>query len=142
MLAADATAAVGTDMVAAPTGGGAAQQSICIYGPKDQSGSSQAFVFALGVVYPDQATADAVQPDQLAATYRQFAVTDAHTVPNVGDKAVEFKATSQSGGNGIAIFVFRANVLMMIAIGPTNDSNKIETLAKAAVSNLDKAPKS
>lgn len=137
--ASDATAAVGgTEMVAATTGAAAGQQSLCIYGPKDSSSSSQAGVFVLAVVYPDQSTADAVSPEQLAAAYQVTGVANAKVVNGIGDKAVEYTATTQSGG-GMAIFVFRRNVLLMIAVSPSGDSTKMETLARVAVSNLDKS---
>ena len=53
-------------------------------------------------------------------------------VQGIGDKAFEYTATSSSGG-GIAIFVFKANVVLMIALSPTTDSAKVEALARAAV---------
>lgn len=138
--ASDASTAVGTQMAAMPGGGGAGQQSLCIYGPQDTSSGNSAGIFVMAVVYPDQATADAVSPEQVAAMFRVSGVTDAKVVSNIGDKAVEYQATTQSG-SGLAIFVFRANVLVMISLEP-GDSTKIEALARVAVSNLDKAPTS
>lgn len=136
--ASDATAAVGgTEMAALPSGTGAGQQSLCIYGPKDTSSGSSAGVFVLAVVYPDQSTADAVSPEQLAAAYQVTGVANAKVVNGIGDKAVEYSASTQAGG-GMAIFVFRANVLLMIAVSPAGDSSKIEAVARAAVTNLDK----
>ena len=93
-------------------------------------------------VYPDARTADAVDAQQLAAAFGgQYGITgvsNAKVVTGIGDKAVEYTATSASGG-GMGIFVFKANVVMFIIVSPATDSAKLETLARACVANFDKA---
>ena len=104
----------------------------CIYG----SSESSAGVFVYAQVYPDTTTADAVQPDQIATILAgQLGVANAHSVSGIGDKAFEYTATG-SGENGIAIFVFKANVVMMIVVNPTTNSASVEQLARTAVSRL------
>jgi hypothetical protein len=77
-----------------------------------------------------------VQPDQVAAALAgQMGITNSHSVTGIGDKAFEYTATG-SAGAGIAIFVFKANVVMMIAVDPTSTSGTIEQLARTAVSRL------
>src|SRR5207245_7945025 len=103
--------------------------SIRVYGSSYGSTS----VFVLAQVYPDTTTADSISPEQMAAVMNgQMGVTNAKSVQGIGDKAFEYTATSSSGG-GIAIFVFKANVVLMIALSPTTDSAKVEALARAAV---------
>jgi hypothetical protein len=128
----EASAAVGAPMTNLGSTGGVQIPGACIYGA---SGSSDA-VFVFAQVYPDTTTADAVQPDTVAAALAgRLGVTNAHTVNGIGDKAFEYGATGTAGG-GIAIFVFRYNVVMMIAVDPTSDSGKVEQLARNAVSRL------
>ena len=138
-------------MTKAPTGAaGASTASICIYGSQT-SDSNQAGVLIISSVYADASTADAIQTDQVAAGLAaQFGVTgvaEAKVLNGIGDKAVEYKATKANGG-GVGIFVFRANVVMFIIVSPADQTQqtldalpgKVETLAKSAVSNLDKTP--
>ncbi len=56
-------------------------------------------------------------------------------VTGIGDKAFEYTASTQQGG-GIAIFVFKANVVIMIVMSPSQDSNAIELVARTAVGRL------
>lgn len=105
---------------------------LCVYGA---SGSTSS-VFVFAQVYPDATAANAVQPDQVAAALAgQLGVSNAHSVKGIGDKAFEYTASGSAGG-GIAIFVFRYNVVMMIAVDPTSDPSKIEQLARNAVGRL------
>jgi hypothetical protein len=105
---------------------------LCVYGA---SGSSSS-VFVFAQVYPDATTADNVQPDQLAAVLAgQLGVTNAHSVQGIGDKAFEYSASGSAGG-GMAIFVFRYNVVMMLAVDPTSNPSTIEQLARTAVGRL------
>ena len=90
-------------------------------------------MFVLAQVYPDTTTADSISPEQMAAVMNgQMGVANARSVQGIGDKAFEYTATSSSGG-GIAIFIFKANVVLMIAVSPTTDSAKVEALGRAAV---------
>jgi hypothetical protein len=131
VTAEEASAAVGTP-VTSLAGAGVQIPGACIYGA---SGSSSA-VFIFAQVYPDSAAANAVQPDQMAAAFAsQFGVSNAKTVNGIGDKAFEYTATGSAGG-GIAIFVFKYNVIMWIIVDPASDPSVIERLARTAVSRL------
>jgi hypothetical protein len=143
MSADDASAAAGSPVTNLGAGSGAQVPGACIYGPPVSStpGASPptntATVFIFAQVYPDASTADAVQPDQIAAALGgQFGVTNAHAVSGIGDKAFEYTATSSGGGGGIAIFVFKYNVVMLVAVEPTSDASAVEQLARTAVSKL------
>ena len=134
----DASAALGTPVTNLAAQGGSSIPGACFYG--SQGSSAGMLVFAQA--YPDATTADAVSPDQMAAIYRgAYGISNAKSVTGIGDKAFEYTATSnQSGSGGIAIFVFKANVLLMIFMSGSKDSTKdsanIEALAKAAVGRL------
>ena len=143
----DATAAAGSPMANLAASGGVQIPGACIYGPPISSTpnssppASTTTVFILAQVYPDAATADAVQPDQIAAALAgQIGVANAHQVSNIGDKAFEYTATSSGGGSGTAIFVFKYNVVILIAVEPTTNSNAVEQLARTAVSKLVVSP--
>jgi hypothetical protein len=56
-------------------------------------------------------------------------------VSGIGDKAFEYTASGSAGG-GIAIFVFKSNVVMLIAVDPTSTPSAIEQLARTAVGRL------
>ena len=129
VTAAEASAAAGSTVTNLSAGAGTQTPGICVYGSSDGASS----VFVLAQVYPDTTTADSISPEQMAAVMNgQMGVTNAKAVQGIGDKAFEYTATSSSGG-GIAIFVFKANVVLMIALSPTTDSAKVEALARAAV---------
>lgn len=87
-----------------------------------------------GEVLPDKTAADAVQPQQLAASFNPaYGITNAKTLSNIGDKAVEYTISS-SGQTGTVIFAFKANVvLMMILVPAPSDTTNVESLAKGAV---------
>jgi hypothetical protein len=86
--------------------------------------------------YPDATTADAISPQQIAAAINSGSgVTNAKSVSGIGDKAVEYSITT-GGGNGIVIFVFKSNVVVMVAVTPATSSTAIEQLAKTAVGRL------
>jgi len=94
-------------------------------------------VIVYAQVLADQAAADAMQPDQIiAALGGQVGVSNAKTVTGIGDKAFEYTSNSTTSGAGVAIFVFRYNVVLMIVMGPSTDSNAIEAMAKAAVDRI------
>lgn len=151
----DASDATGTPLTQLPGGAGASQVSICLFGSQPnaqnpQPSPSQAGVLIIAEVYADTNAAEAVQSDQVAAALgAQFGVTGVGTakvVTGIGDKAVEYSAT-RAGGGGFGIFVFRSNVVMFIVVSPADQTQKtldalpgkVEILAKAAVTGLDKA---
>ena len=119
------------------TQSGASIPGFCFYA--DTSGTKNVSVFIYAQTYSDTTAADAVQPDQIAAAFAgRIGVTNAHVVTGIGDKAFEYTATSGSG-SGVAIFVFKSNVVMMIAIDPESDPKKVENLANDALGNLKTA---
>ncbi len=129
--ATDASTAVGTTVT--NLAGGASVPGACFYASSD--GSSGVLIFAQA--YPDATTADNVQPNQMAAAFQaQYGITNARSVAGIGDKAFEYTVSSQTGSPGIAIFVFKTNIVMFILMTPSTDSNKIEALARTAVGNL------
>ena len=143
----EASAAVGTRVVNLGAQGGVAVPGACFYtNPTPSPNPDGTFpspppsagLLVFGQAYPDASTADAVQPNQLAAGYASlYGISNAHEVKGIGDKAFEYSATSsQSGSNGIAIIVFKSNVLLFIIMSPSSDSTKIEALASAAVGRL------
>lgn len=75
------------------------------------------------------------RPAAGVVTFRGPLLTNAHSVNGIGDRAFEYSASGTAGG-GIAIFVYRYNVVMMIAVDPTSDSSTVEQLARTAVSRL------
>lgn len=132
VTAADASTAVGTTV--ANAAGAASFPGGCFYTSSD--GAAGVFVFTQ--VEPDATAADNVDPNQITASFAGiYGIKNAHQVSGIGDKAFEYTATSsQSNSNGIAIFVFKANVLLFIVMSPSTDSAKIEALAQTAVSRL------
>ncbi len=114
-----------TSTAGAPTG-------VCIYANTE----SQAAIIVFAQTYPSQSSADAVSADQVATALNNgYGVSNAKPVEGIGDKAVEY-TLSTSGPQGLAIFVFKDNVVMMIALAPGSDASKIEALAKTAVTRL------
>lgn len=113
---------------------GVAIPGACFYG-QTTGGSAGVFVYAQ--VYPDASAAGSVDANTLAAALggRVTGVTNAKVLTGIGDKAVEYSA-SGAGGNGVAILVFKANVVMMIVVDPAPDPTKAEDLARTAVSRL------
>jgi hypothetical protein len=110
---------------------------LCLYGLNSAS-NAQNGLLILGQSYPDAATAQAVQPDQLSSLYSQFyGISNARSVSGIGDKAFEYNTTSTAGGTpGAAIFAFKSNILLMIILSPASDTTGVESLAKTALSRL------
>lgn len=128
----EASAAVGSPLTNLAATSPVQIPGACIYGA---SGSSSTVV-VYAQVYPDATAANAVQPDQVAAALAgQVGVTNAHSVNGIGDKAFEYTATGTAGG-GVAIFVFKYNVVMMLLVDPTTNSATVEQLARTAVGRL------
>jgi hypothetical protein len=126
----EASSALGTTVTSQA---GVTIPGACFYGSSD--GSTSVFVFAQS--YPDSTTADQVSPDQMALAFKGlYGVANAKSVSGIGTKAFEYAATSASGSPGIAIFVFKANVILFIVMNPSTDSKAVETMAKTAVSRL------
>lgn len=134
---AEASAAVGSTVTNLAASGGASIPGACIYTGQDSAGN-QLSVFVFAQTYPDTTTADSISPDQVAAMLNgQYGVSNAKAVTGIGDKAFEYTTTSAaSSGTGEAIFVFKANVVLMILISPSTDSTKVEQLARTAVGRL------
>jgi hypothetical protein len=106
----------------------------CFYISAD--GKTSVIVFAQ--VYSDSTAAQSVSAEQIAAalTGAGSGLTNAKPVTGIGDKAVEYSVSS-SGSSGTVIFVFKSNVLILIAITPAPSSTSvIEQLATTAVGRL------
>ena len=132
VTAADASTATGVTVT--NLGAGAPGTGACIYGSADGTTT----VFVIAEAYPDASSANAVSPDQLAAALNgAYGIANAKTVSGIGDKAVEYTTTSAaSGTTGAVIFVFKSNVVIVIAISPLTDTKKLEDLARTAIGNL------
>ena len=129
-----AEASTTTGKTLANLGGASAIQvpGACLYSSSD--GATTVVIF--GQAYPDTTTADAVSPEQIAAAMNAGAgLSNTKTLNGIGDKAIE--STINSGGTGgIIIIVFKANVVMMIAVTPAVSSNALEQLARTAAGRL------
>jgi hypothetical protein len=132
VTAADATTAAGVTV--SNLSAGAAVSGACIYVSADGS----ATVFVIAQAYADASSANSVSPEQLAAALNgAYGIANAKPVTGIGDKAVEYTVTSSaSNSTGAVIFVFKSNVVMMIAISPLADTKQLEDLARKAVANL------
>lgn len=131
----EASAAVGVTVTNLAAQGGVAIPGACFYGSQSDSSAG---VLLFAQAYPDAATADQTNPEQMAAAFRAiYGINNAKVVTGIGDKAVEYGATGASSGSaGIAIFVFKSNILLFIIMTPTTDSTKVEGLARTAVGRL------
>ena len=135
IAAVDACALVSA-AAAATAFGGTFQSSggsgICTY-----SGSNGTTMVIFGEVLPDSSTADAVQPQQLAASFNgAYTISNSKALPGTGDKAIEYTASS-NGQTGTVIFIFKANVVLMMIVQPApTDTTSFESLAKAAADGL------
>ncbi|HEV2476740.1 MAG TPA: hypothetical protein VGX22_09370 [Candidatus Dormibacteraeota bacterium] len=120
------------DLGVAVQGSGAS--SVCSYASSD--GKTMLLVF--GEVLPDASAAQQVQPNQLAQGFNTgYGITNAKPLSGVGDKAVEATLNGGSGQSGTIIFIFKANVVMMLILEPTPpDTSGFEKLAKDAANNL------
>lgn len=132
---ADASTAVGANVtnLAAANGGAVQLPGLCYYGSSD--GSASVVVYAQ--VYPDTSAAQNVSPEQIAASINASAgnVMNAKPVSGIGDKAVEY-TTGSANNAGYAIFIFKSNAIILIAVTPLTDPSVIENLGKTAVSRL------
>jgi hypothetical protein len=128
------SASTATGVTVTNLGAGAPGAGACIYGSADGSTT----VFVIAEAYADATTANAVSPEQLAAALNgAYGIANAKTVSGIGDKAVEYTTTSAaSGTTGAVIFVFKSNVVIVIAISPLTDTKKLEDLARTAVGKL------
>jgi hypothetical protein len=134
VTAADASTATGVTVSNLAGSAGAQITGACIYASADGTTT----VFVIAQAYADATSADAVSPEQLAAGLNgAYGIANAKTVSGIGDKAVEYTVSSAaSGSTGTVIFVFKANVVMMIAVTPTTDTTAVEQLARTAVGRL------
>ncbi len=132
--ASDASKAAGKTLVnnvslgAAPVAGG------CFYTARGTS----AGVYVYTQVYPDAATADAVTVDQLESVMSGrlgSSTGDATQIAGIGDKAFEFTAKGPAG-NGMALVVYRSNVVFIVAVAPMTEESALQTLAKTATARL------
>ena len=132
VTATDASTAAGTAVTNMGASSGVQVPGACFYASAD--GKSTVIVYAQ--TYPDATTAQSVSPEQIAAGINLggAGVASAKPVTGIGDKAVEYSVTS-TGSEGTAIFVFKSNVLILIAVSPAS-STAVEQLARTAVGRL------
>lgn len=110
-----------------------ATPGLCVYGAANGTAS----VLIVAQAYPNASAAQAVSPEQLAASMNgAYGVANAKPLTGVGDKAVEYTLSSSQQGSGIVIFAFKANVVFLLAVIPTSDSTAIEKLAATAVGRI------
>jgi hypothetical protein len=129
VAAADASTAAGTTV---SNLAGTSVPGACIYGSSD--GATTVVVFAQA--YADVGSANAVSPEQMAAALNgAYGIANAKVVSGIGDKAVEYSLTGAASG-GVVIFVFKSNVVIMIAVSPAADPSAVEQLARTAVGRL------
>jgi hypothetical protein len=130
----EASAAAGKQLVNLTTIGGPSIPGACFYGA--QASSTGVFVYVQ--VYSDRATADAVTAQEfqtaLAAQLGK-GTTSGKELKGVGDRAFEFTGEGNAG-NGVAIIVFKANVVFIVAVNP-GGATATENLAKTAAGRLD-----
>lgn len=131
VTAVDASAVIGTTVTNTAAAGGVSVPGACSYATSDL----KSFVLVFAQAFPDATTADAVSPEQLAASLSAYLrIANPKAVNGIGDKAVEYNLTS-SGGEGILIIVFKANVIFTIAISPS-DPSTVERLATTAAGKV------
>jgi len=132
VTAAEASAAAGTTVANIAGAGGVSVPGACIYATSD----GKTLVLVVARAYPDATAANAVSPEQMAAAMSAYgSIANAKVVTGIGDKAIEYNLTS-SGGAGIMIFVFKANVVLMIAISPSSNPSTVESLAASAAAKI------
>jgi hypothetical protein len=134
VTAADASKAAGKTLVNSVTLGASPVAGGCFYGARGTS----AGVYVYTQVYPDAATADAVTVDQLESVMAGrlgSATGDATQIAGIGDRAFEFTANG-AAGKGMAIVVYRSNVVFVIAMAPATEESTVQDLAKTAVSRV------
>jgi hypothetical protein len=114
----------------------------CVYGSPD--GATSVLVFSQ--LFPDSTSADAVSAETIAASMNASGsgVANAKAVDGIGKKAIEYTFNAGTQGSGLMIFVFKANVVFLIAVAPAPTdatqlatlTGKLETLAKKAADSL------
>jgi hypothetical protein len=130
VTAGDASTATGATLTN-PSTGAPQIPGACFYASAD--GKTSVVVYAQ--VYPDATAAASVSADQLAAAVAAGAgLGNAKVVTGIGDKAVEYTTSASSGG--IAIIVFKSNIVMFIVITPSPGSTAIERLATTAAGRI------
>ena len=134
VTAGDASSAAGKQVANLVSMGAPVIPGACFYGT--QKGTASVFVYTQ--VYRDAATAGAVTVEEFqSAVSSQIGQSskDSKDVGGIGDRAYEFTVKNKSG-SGIAILVFKGNVVFLIALDPTNNESAVENLAKTAVTRL------
>ena len=133
LTAEEASAASGKTMANIVAMGGPKIPGACIY----RSGTASV-VFVYAQVYPNAATAAAVTAGQFeSALVAEFGSgkTSSNDVGGIGDRATEITAQGDAG-SGIAILVYKSNVVFLIGVKPTSDSSLVQNLARTAVGRL------
>jgi hypothetical protein len=134
VTAQDASSAAGRTLINDVALGAAKITGGCFYGAR---GSSTG-VYIYMQLYPDAATADAVTVEQFQSVMAGELGSPANTwqdVSGIGDRAYEFTAKGNAG-SGIAILVYKGNVVFLVAMEPTTNEGAVEGLAKTAAGRL------
>ncbi|HEY1421076.1 MAG TPA: hypothetical protein VGG90_10250 [Candidatus Dormibacteraeota bacterium] len=132
---AEASAAVGVQVsnVAGQNGGASQVAGTCYYASADFTAS----VLVYGMVLPDTQAAKSITAAQMAAAIAGSSTFGlSKPVSGIGDSAIEYTTTGNANNSGMAIFVLKSNVALLIAISPVSNSTAIESLARTAVSRL------
>ncbi len=134
VTASEASKAAGRALVNNVTLGASPVAGGCFYGARGSSSG----VYVYMQVYPDAATADAVTVEQLEAVMSGplgTATADATQVAGIGDKAFEFTAKG-AAGSGLAVVVYKSNVVFVIAVAPATLESTVQDLATTAAGRL------
>jgi len=134
VTASEASTATGKTLANSVSLGSSPIPGGCFY----RSKSNPAVVFVYAQVYPDTATANAVTVAQFASAMSSMlsaSTSDPKAISGIADKASEFEIKVGSG-QGLAVIVFKNNVVFVIAMAPTSTESVVEGLAKTAASRL------
>jgi hypothetical protein len=129
----EASTLAGTTVTNMAGSSGVSIPGACFYGSSD----GKASVLVVAQVFPDSTAAVAVSPEQIAASMNgAYGIANAKAVIGIGDKAVEYNASGAQGA-GLVIFVFKSNVVFLIAVTPTPSTpTALENLARTAAGRL------
>jgi hypothetical protein len=129
----EASAVAGATVTNMGASGAVSIPGACFYATAD--GKTSVVVFAQ--VFPDASAAASVSPETIAASLNgAYGVANAKPVSGIGDKAVEY-STSGAQGAGLVIFVFKSNVVFLIAVTPSPSApTALENLARTAAGRL------
>lgn len=130
----EASAAAGKTLVNDVSIGAARITGGCFYGARGTSTG----VYVYMQVFPNAAIANGVTVKQFQTVMSGQlgnATGDARELGGFGDRAYEFTAKGNAG-TGIAIVVFKGNVVFLVALEPSSSSSPVQGLARMAASRV------